>query len=490
MRLEAIVAKIDKFLENMVGRGAPVMRLDPGDPPMLEFPGGHRTAMSTMDILGTVLDGLAKEILPAELETSFLRGDKVSFDYIHGSEHFQILLSRTNLGTRIVAGRGADPSPTSKGIGLGGAWPSRLRNMVSHLISVGGSDLYFNAGEPPIIRLDGHLEALEDGGIPSAKDLEDFIATVASPQNREIFQSGADTEFSLGEPSLLCRMRVGLFHDAAGPAVAIRVIPRDVPDAGTLGLSEAIRRLAQLNQGLVLLTGPMGSGKSTTMACLLNLANQSRKDYIIAVHDSIEFEFPSGSGLLRQREVGRDPQRQRQAIRAALRQAPDILAIGELRDPETIDLALQAAHTGHVVMATLQTTSLVDTFYFLVDSFPLESQARIRNRLAESLKAVVGHTLLRRASGGRAAALETLFKNSTIAELIREAKFEQIPGAMKSGRYGQVSHNEALIQLIQSNKVEPMEAYLKCHDRESFIAACKKVSIDFDPRSTGKKTEV
>jgi twitching motility protein PilT len=487
------VPKIDKFLDSMVSKGAPVMRLDPGDPPILEFPGGHRATMSNMDILGTVLDGLAKEILPSELELQYLRGDKVNFDYVRGSERFQILLCRTNLGTRFVVGRSTDQVPGGGEIGSAsippGPWPKRLRTMVAHLISAGGSDLYFNAGEPPIIRLDGHLEVLENAGIPTARDLEDFIQTVALPQSRELFQSGADTEFSLSDPSLLCRMRVGLFHDAAGPAVAIRVIPREVPEASTLGLSDVITRLAQLNQGLVLLTGPMGSGKSTTMACLLNQAHQSRKDYIVAVHDSIEFEYPNGSCLLRQREVGRDPQRQRQAIRAALRQAPDILAIGELRDPETIDLALQAAHTGHVVMATLQTTSLVDSFYFLVDSFPLESHARIRNRLGESLKAVVGHTLLRRTSGGRAAALESMFNNPAIAELIREGKFEQIPGAMKGGGYGQVSHNEALVRLIQGHKVEAMEAYLKCHDRESFIAACKKAGIDFDPRSMGQKTE-
>jgi len=475
----------------MVTRGAPVLRLDPGDPPMLEFPGGHRTAMSTVDLLGTVLDGLAKEILPAEMETSYLRGEKVGFEYAYGINRFQVLLCRSNLGTRIVMGRTSTvPSSLASETAItSGPWSSRLRNLVARLISAGGSDLYFNAEEPPIIRLDGHLEVLEDAGAPTAKELEEFIKTVAPLPNSEAYQSGSDTEFSFGDPSLLYRMRMGLFHDASGPTVAVRVIPREIPDPVTLGMNDTIRRLAQLNQGLVLLTGPMGSGKSTTMASLLNLANQSRKDYIIAVHDSIEFEFPKGTCLLRQREVGRDPQRQRQAIRAALRQAPDILAIGELRDPETIDLALQAAHTGRVVMATLQTTSIVDTFYFLVDAFPAESQPRIRNRLAECLKAVVGHTLLRRASGGRAAALETLFNNPTIADLVREGKFEQIPGAMKGGRYGQVSHNEALIQLIHSLKVEPMEAYLKCQDRESFIAACKKAEIDFDPRSAGQNTD-
>jgi twitching motility protein PilT len=284
-------------------------------------------------------------------------------------------------------------------------------------------------------------------------------------------------------------MRLSLFHDAAGPSVSIRVIPKAVPDPDTLGLSETVRRLAHLSQGLVLLTGPMGSGKSTTMACLLDLANKARKDYIITIQDSIEFEFAKGTCLLRQREVGRDVARQKQAIRAALRQAPDILAIGEIRDVEILELALQAAHTGRVVMATLQTTSMMDTFYYMIDTFPAGRQSHIRGRIADCLKAVVGHTLLRRSNGGRVAAIETLFLNPAIGEFIREDKLEQIPAAMKGGRYGQMTHNDALIQLILSRKVEPLEAYLRCQDRETFIATCKKSGIDFDPRSAGQVTE-
>jgi len=248
------------------------------------------------------------------------------------------------------------------------------------------------------------------------------------------------------------------------------------------------QRLANLSQGLVLLTGPMGSGKSTTLACLLEIANRSRKDYVVTIQDSIEFEFTKGTCLLRQQEVGRDGARQKQAIRSALRQAPDVLALGELREAEVLELALQAAHSGCVVFATLQTTSLLDTFYFLIDAFPQNRQSHIRGRLADCLKAVVGHTLLRRANGGRVAALETLFFNPAMAELLRADKLEQIPAAMKGSRYGQMNHNDALVQLILSRKVEPLEAYLRCQDRESFIAACKKADIDFDPRGAGQVT--
>jgi twitching motility protein PilT len=423
--------------------------------------------MSQQELLGTVLDGVGKEIFPEHLATNYLRGDKVSFLYQYSQEQFQILLCRTTLGTRIVVGRTVTApanasEATAHAASSGLVRNSKLQPYISKLLSQGGSDLYLNTDEQPIIRLDGNLEVLEDTGFLTAKELEELVKPIVPVKNWEAFQTGMDTEFSLSDASFLCRMRVSLYHDAAGPSVAIRVIPQEVPDPEMLGLAEPVRRLAHLNKGLVLLTGPMGSGKSTTMASLLDIANRTRKDYIVTIQDSIEFEFPKGSCLLRQREVGWDVQRQKAGHPRRPAPGPDILAIGEIREPETIELALQAAHTGRVVMATLQTTSLMDTFYYLVDAFPHDCQPRIRARIADCLKAVVGHTLLRKAGGGRVACIETLFNNPTISELIREDKIDQIPGAMKSGRYGQLSHNEALTQLILSRKAEPMEAYLKC----------------------------
>ena len=486
------MAKIDKYLENMLSKGAPILRLDPGDIPVLELPGGHRLPLSGAELMGAVLDGLTREILPESLHTQFLRGEKISFEYEFNQEPFQILACKSSLGTRLVVGRGRAyaPGTTSADPAIPAALAKvqKLGALVAQLLAEGGSDLYLNAGEAPIMRLDGRLASLDEAGTIPGRELEDLVKPIAPPKNLEAFQGGADTEFSLEDPSLHCRMRVSLFHDASGPSVSVRVIPRAIPGAATLGLSETVQRLAHLSQGLVILTGPMGSGKSTTLACLLEIANRSRKEYIVVVQDSLEFEFPKGTCLLRQREVGRDASRQKQAIRSALRQAPDILALGELRDPEVMELALQAAHSGRAVFTTLQTTSLTDTFCALIDSFPPARQPHVRGCLAGCLKAVVGHTLLRRAGGGRVAALETLFPNPAIAELIRSGKLEQIPAAMKGGRYGQMSHNDALVQLILARTVEPMEAYLKCQDRESFIVACKKAGIDFDPRAAGQVT--
>jgi len=481
------MAKIDKFLTTMVGRGAPLLRLDPGDAPVLELPGGHRTPLSGQELLGTVLDGLAKEIIPPEQETAYLRGDKVQFDYSMDGERFQILAARSTLGTRIVVGRVAGSG--SKGSAGGGSLkPAKLELLIQRMLASSASDLYLNTDEFPVLRKDGRLEIQDDISPLGSRDLEDLIKPWVPVKNMEAYVAGQDTEFSHLETALPCRLRVSLFHDSTGPSIALRVVPKETPGADILGLSEPVRRLASLNKGLVLLTGPMGSGKSTTLACLLEIANHTRKDFIIGVYDAVEFELGKGGCLARQREVGRDPQRQHQAIRSALRQAPDILVIDEVRDPMTIDLALQAAHAGHVVFATLQTASILDTLTCLVDSFPMERQPWIRTRLAGCLKAVIGHTLLRRPAGGRVAALETLFTTPAIASLVREDKLPQVPAAMKGGRYGQETHNEALVSLIQRGFVDPMEAYLKCQERDTFIAACKKAGIDFDPRGEGAIT--
>lgn len=477
------MAKIDRFLATMVQKGAPILRLDPGDPPLLEFAGGHRQILPGSELLGTVLDGLAKELLPPDQETAYLRGEKVSVDHSFEQERFQLIFLRSTLGTRILVGRaGASGGPAGTA-STGG----RLDGLLRRLLRAGGSDLYLNSEECPVLRLDGRLEVLEDTGTLSANDLEEMVKPWAPAPCMEAFQGGQDTEFSHAEPELHCRQRVSLFHDATGPSAAIRVIPDTLPDAATLGLSEEVQRLACLKHGLVLLTGASGSGRSTTMASLLDRANRHRQDYIIAIQDAIEFTYPKGSCLLRQREVGRDVPRHRQAIRAALAQAPDILALGELRDPSLVELALQAAQSGCMVLATLGTLSLVDTLYTLQDAFPLERQGWARNRLSECLKAVVGHTLLRRPGGGRAAALETFFSNPALAALIRAGRFEELPAATKGGRYGQVGHTEALLQLIRRGEVEPQEAYLKCQDREAFIAACKEAGFAFDPRCEGQK---
>jgi twitching motility protein PilT len=465
----------------MLNKGAAVLRLDPGDTPVVEVAGGHRISLSSQELLGTVLDGLAKEILPERATTEYLRGEKVNFDYVLDGITFQFLVCRTNLGTRMVAAR--------FGVQDSGTPPLHLDSLdplVMKLLNEAGSDLYLTADEPPLVRIQGLVTDLPEYGNLPAKRLQELVQTWVPPKVWEAFLSGQDAEFSRAEPGLPCRLRVSLMHDSAGPGISVRVIPREVPDAASLHIPETVRRLAQGNKGLILLTGPMGSGKSTTQACLLSLANEARKAYVVTIQDAIEFEFPKGACLIRQREVGGDPIRQKQAIRAALRQGPDILAVGEIRDGDTLELALRAAQTGRLVIGSHASATLEETLTTLAGYFPADQRKRILALLSEALTAVVSHTLLPQIGGGQVVALETLFNNPGVAAIIRGDKVGQLPTAMRQSRYGQVTHNDALVELIQAGQVEAMEAYLRCHDRDSFIAACQNAEIAFDPRDAGQ----
>jgi len=481
------MAKIDKFLQQMVNKGATVLRLDPGDMPVAEVAGGHRLSLSTQELQAPVLDILAKEILPEAFADAFARGEKVNFDYTFEGMKFQFLLCPTKTGTRLVAGRfGAG----IEGGGGAGTVPTALDSLdplILKLLTGGGSDLYLSVDEPPLVRMAGEVESLGDYGNLPAKRLQELVQTWVPPKVWDSFMAGQDTEFARLDPGLPCRLRVSLYHDHAGPSIAVRVIPREIPDAPSLGIPDTVRRLAGLNKGLVILTGPMGSGKSTTLGCLINLVNATRKGYVVTIQDSIEFEYPKGSCLIRQREVGCDAVRQKQAIRSALRQAPDVLAVGELRDGQTLELAIQAVQTGRMVLATLSTVSQEETLSTLAGYFPQDQRRRVLAKLSDTLTALLGHTLLPKLGGGQVVAMETLFNNPGIAALIRGDQLAQIPAAMKQSRYGQVSHNEALVELIQAQKVEPMEAYLRCHDRVSFIAACQNADIAFDPRDAGQR---
>lgn len=479
------MAKIDTLIKHMVDRGATTLRMVPGDFPSFELPGGHRSTTGHAIIHGSVIDGMVKEILPVEFDEDFQRGKEIRFNYVFGNDLLKVLVRKSSGGAQVVIVRSLRVDSKEDAPPIAVRFKA-LGPLLKRLVQEGGSDVYLNANEPAIIRLEGQLEVDREGGIWSPKDLEELVKAWPPPPVLEIYQSGQDTEFTCGQPEAHFRLRVSLLHDTHAPAVAIRVIPKKIPDAETLGLGKWIQRLSGLNKGLVLLAGPMGSGKTTTLACLLNLANHTRKDYIVAIQDSLEFEYPEGSCLIRQRETACCLDTQKRAIRAVLRQAPAILSVGELRDAETIDLTLQAAHTGRLVFAMVPTATITDTLYYLVEAFPQDRQDSIRSRLAEVLKAMLGHSLVRKIGGGQTVALETLFNNSTIAALIRENRYAAIPGAMKTGRYGQVSHNDALIQLISNQAVDPMEAYLRCHDRESFILSCKNVGIEFDPRAEGQ----
>ena len=358
-----------------------------------------------------------------------------------------------------------------------------MDRLLAALLEKQGSDLHCTAHEPPMIRIHGDMKELEGVGPLDPATLLEMMESLATSATWQRFEEHHDADFAYAYEAGGCRLRVNFFQDRVGPGLVCRVIPNQLPDPDRLGLPDPVRRLATLSKGLVLVTGPTGSGKSTTLAAIVDIANQKRKDHILTIEDPIEFVHPRKGCLVNQREVGTHTDSFKSGLRAALREDPDVVLVGEMRDLETIAIALETAATGHLVFGTLHTSSAIGTIDRIVDQFPADRQQQIRVMLADALKCVVSQVLLKRVGGGRVAALETLFITPAIANLMREGKNFQIPSAMQTGRsYGQRLMNDALVELIQARKVEPLEAYLKCPDKETFIASCKRAGIPFDLR--------
>ena len=356
-----------------------------------------------------------------------------------------------------------------------------MERLFRHLVELGGSDLHLTTGAHPMIRVDGDLKELEGYDVLEAETILPALLEIAPERNVEEFKETGDTDFAY-EIEGLCRFRCNLFQDLKGPGGVYRSIPSEIRTASDLGLSAEICNLATLTKGLVLVTGPTGSGESTTLASLIDLVNSSRHDHIITIEDPIEFVHPSKKCLVNQREVHLHTSGFKKALRAALREDPDVILIGELRDLETMAMAIETAETGHLVFGTLHTTSAVSTVDRMIDQFPVDQQEQIRAMLGSSLKAVVAQVLCKKIGGGRIAALEVLIVNSAVSNLIREAKTFQIPSIMQTGKgLGMVQLNDALLDLVTKGLVEPREAYLKAIDKAVLAGMfqAKQIPTDF-----------
>jgi twitching motility protein PilT len=272
---------------------------------------------------------------------------------------------------------------------------------------------------------------------------------------------------------------VNAFRDRFGPGAVARSIPTRIVSADELGLSAEVRALSQLSKGLVLVTGPTGSGKSTTLSALVDLVNSTRNDHIITIEDPIEFVHPSKGCLVTQRQVGSHTRGFKQALRAALREDPDVVLVGELRDLETVSIAIETAETGHLVFGTLHTSTAASTVDRIIDQFPPDRQSQVRVMLSESLKGVVSQTLCRKIGGGRVAAMEILLVTPALSNLIREGKTFQMTSIMQtSKKLGMVTMIDALVSLVEKGLVEPSEAYLKAPDKPGMIQQLKQRGFD------------
>jgi twitching motility protein PilT len=341
------------------------------------------------------------------------------------------------------------------------------------------SDLHLSVGSPPVVRKDGRMQALTEGAPALTPDsILSLLMPVLPATNKKEFHDRHDTDFAYELPGT-ARFRGNAFMDRRGPGAVFRVIPANILTAEQLGLSQHILNLCHLTKGLVLVTGPTGSGKSTTLCAMVDYINRNRDDHIITIEDPIEFVHENKKCLINQREVRTHTGSFKDALRAALREDPDIILVGEMRDLETIAIAIETAETGHLVFGTLHTTTAASTVDRVIDQFPADRQAQIRVMLSESLKGVIAQTLCRKTGGGRVAALEVLIATSAISNLIREGKTFQIPSMMQVGKsVGMVSLNEALLELVTKKLVAPEEAYAKCVDKTGFESALKRVNID------------
>jgi len=330
------------------------------------------------------------------------------------------------------------------------------------------SDLHLSSANPPILRINGELVRV-DYPVMENDDLKSLVYEIAPETKIKVFEETGDVDFGYEVPGV-ARYRANFFNQKYGIAAVFRLIPSKIMTADDLNLPPVLKKFAMLKKGMVLVTGPTGSGKSTTLAAMIDFANLNRQDHIITVEDPIEFVHQSQQSLVNHREVGVHTRSFASALRGALREDPDIILVGEMRDLETIELALTAAATGHLVFGTLHTSSASKTIDRIIDIFPASQQNQVRATLSESLKGVVAQNLFRRVDKpGRVAALEVLVVDGAIANLIREGKTHQIPGMIQVGKKkGNVPLDDAIIDHLREGRISPEEAYDKSADKKKF----------------------
>lgn len=337
------------------------------------------------------------------------------------------------------------------------------------------SDMHLSSGCPVAYRIDG--EMVFTNSQPFESDyIEALIFEIMSERHQKQFRENNDADLAYSLPSG-DRFRVNVFRDLHGVGVVARLIPAKILTFEQLGLSNAIRDLCTLNKGLVLVTGPTGSGKSTTLAAMIDYINRTRTDHIITIEDPVEFVHPSQKCLINHREVGRHTNSFAVALRAALREDPDIVLVGEMRDLETMEIALETAETGHLVFGTLHTTTAARTAVRIIQQFPANRQDQIRMMLAESLKGIVSQTLCKKIGKGRVAALEILIVTHAISNLIRENKIHMIESSIQTGyKLGMRTQNGALMELVRDEKISTEEAFFRAIDRDDL----RKMMIEAD----------
>ena len=345
---------------------------------------------------------------------------------------------------------------------------ARIDDMLEFGRQQGGSDVHFTPGQPPLVRTDGELHR-SDRPVLGPLEPAELVQEILTASQRQQFEERGNADFSYEVPGR-GRYRINACRHQQGTSAFCRVIPDEVPELSALGLPRLVAHLARLRTGLVLVTGATGTGKSTTLAALLREINTTQSLNIITLEDPIEFVHRSQRSLVVQREVGTHVHSFKDGLRAALREDPDVILVGEMRDADTVSLALEAAETGHLVLGTLHTRGAAQTIDRIVDAHPSDNQSQVRHSLADNLRAVVSQELLRAADGrGRRVAVEILMVTFAIQQLIRDGRTFQIPGAIATGRrVGMQLMDQAMLALVRAGEIDPDEAYLRAEDKWGF----------------------
>ncbi|TAL22580.1 MAG: type IV pilus twitching motility protein PilT [Frankiales bacterium] len=382
-------------------------------------------------------------------------------------------------GASISSASGAQPPTASADVAVrvGAADTSEdsafLADLLLHVLDTGCSDLHLTVGAPPTVRLSGHLTPVEDYPKLTPQVIQKTMYAIMSQKQREKFEEELELDFAYSVPGK-ARFRVNLYKQRDALGAAFRLIPYEIKKLEDLGVPPAVSNFAMLPRGFVLVTGPTGSGKSTTLAAVVDLANRQRADHIMTVEDPIEFLHSHQRSLVNQREVGEDTWSFKNALKHVLRQDPDIILVGEMRDLETIEIALTAAETGHLVMATLHTQDAAQTIDRVIDVFPPSQQQQVRVQLAGAIQGVVCQQLVKTADGkGRVVAVEVMTATPAIRNLIREGKTHQIYSALQAGaKHGMQTMDSHLAQLVKQGKITYDAALEKCHHVEDFNRLC------------------